>query len=68
MTACAARLSARSPSGCDAQLLVPEVDIAVDLPEGKTIPVEFTPTQPGEYEVIGGMKMNFYGEHTFVGE
>ncbi|MBD2230802.1 cupredoxin domain-containing protein [Phormidium tenue] len=48
-----------TPSGCYAQLLIPDFGIAVDLPEGKTIPVEFTPTQPGEYEFMCGMKMNF---------
>ncbi|MBE9156430.1 cupredoxin domain-containing protein [Nodosilinea sp. LEGE 06152] len=48
-----------TPSSCYAQLLIPEFGIAVDLPEGKTIPVEFTPTQPGEYEFMCGMKMNF---------
>jgi plastocyanin domain-containing protein len=48
-----------TPSGCYAQLLIPEFDIAVELPEGKTIPVEFTPTQPGEYKFMCGMKMNF---------
>ncbi|MBD1918412.1 MULTISPECIES: cupredoxin domain-containing protein [Cyanophyceae] len=48
-----------TPSSCYAQLLIPEFAIAVDLPEGKTIPVEFTPTQPGEYEFMCGMKMNF---------
>jgi len=48
-----------TPSGCYAQLLIPEFGVAVDLPEDKTIPVEFTPTQPGEYEFMCGMKMNF---------
>jgi plastocyanin domain-containing protein len=48
-----------TPSSCYAQLLIPEFAIAVDLPEGKTIPVEFTPTQPGEYKFMCGMKMNF---------
>lgn len=48
-----------TPSGCYAQLLIPEFDIAVDLPEGETVSVEFTPTAPGEYEFMCGMKMNF---------
>lgn len=48
-----------TPSGCYAQLLVPDFGIAVDLPEGETVSVEFTPTQPGEYEFMCGMKMNF---------
>jgi len=48
-----------TPSGCYSELLIPDFGIAVDLPEGKTVPVEFTPTQPGDYEFMCGMKMNF---------
>lgn len=48
-----------TPNGCYAQLLIPDFAIAVDLPEGETIPVEFTPMQPGEYEFMCGMRMNF---------
>lgn len=46
-------------SGCYAQLLIPDFGIAVDLPEGETVPVEFMATTPGEYEFMCGMKMNF---------
>jgi plastocyanin domain-containing protein len=46
-------------SGCYAQLLIPDFGIAVDLPEGETVSVEFTPTAPGEYQFMCGMKMNF---------
>ncbi|HEY9880689.1 MAG TPA: cupredoxin domain-containing protein, partial [Leptolyngbyaceae cyanobacterium] len=48
-----------NPSGCYAQLLIPEFGIEVELPQGQTTAVEFTPTQPGEYEFMCGMKMNF---------
>lgn len=48
-----------NPSGCYAQLLIPEFGIDVELPQGETTVVEFMPTKPGNYEFMCGMKMNF---------
>ncbi|WNZ28169.1 cupredoxin domain-containing protein (plasmid) [Leptolyngbya sp. NK1-12] len=46
-------------SECYDQLLIPEFDVAIDLKPDQITTVEFTPAQPGEYEFMCGMKMNY---------
>ena len=45
------RLSFRreESTACTEMVVFPEFDRAVQLPEGETVPVEFTPETPGEY-------------------
>lgn len=47
----------KNPSGCLSQLLLPDFNLAVELPLNKTTMVEFTPEQPGSYEFTCGMNM-----------
>lgn len=42
---------------CTAQVVFPDFGIVKDLPVGRAVPVEITPTQPGEYEFHCGMNM-----------
>ena len=44
-------------SGCSAELLIPAFGIKETLPAFGQKTVEFTPTQPGEYEFTCGMRM-----------
>ena len=45
------RLSFRreESAACTEMVVFPDFDRAVQLPEGETVPVEFTPETPGEY-------------------
>ncbi|WP_068818286.1 cupredoxin domain-containing protein [Phormidesmis priestleyi] len=47
----------RDPSSCLEAVRLPEFRIAKDLPLNQVTPIEFTPTQPGEYEFVCGMNM-----------
>jgi plastocyanin domain-containing protein len=47
----------REANPCTEQVIVPEFGIVKDLPVGRPVPVEFTPTRPGEYEFHCGMNM-----------
>jgi plastocyanin domain-containing protein len=53
------RLSFRreETAACSEKVLLPDFGRQAELPEGETIPVEFTPEQPGEYEFTCGMGM-----------
>lgn len=44
-------------NSCLGKLLLPDFDIALDLPLHQVTSAEFTPKQPGEYEFTCGMKM-----------
>ena len=45
------RLSFRreESAACTEVVVFPDFERSAKLPEGKTVPVEFTPTEPGEY-------------------
>jgi plastocyanin domain-containing protein len=48
----------RQESGpCSEKVILDSFGVSADLPEGKTVPVEFTPTEPGEYEFACQMGM-----------
>jgi plastocyanin domain-containing protein len=53
------RLSFRreETAACSERVLLPDFGRQATLPEGETIPVEFVPEQPGEYEFTCGMGM-----------
>ena len=36
-------------AACTEMVVFPDFDRAVGLPQGETVPIEFTPTTPGEY-------------------
>jgi plastocyanin domain-containing protein len=44
-------------SSCSEQVVLGDFGIARDLPAFRTTPVEFTPTQPGEFTWTCGMNM-----------
>ena len=37
-------------ASCSEMVLFPDLDRSAKLPPGETVPIEFTPEQPGEYE------------------
>jgi plastocyanin domain-containing protein len=47
----------QDPSGCLAQVLIPDFGIAADLPLNETTTIEFTPEKAGEYAFTCGMNM-----------
>ncbi len=47
----------REASGCGAELVLPNFDRRVRLPQDQTVSVEVTPEKPGEYEFTCGMNM-----------
>jgi len=44
-------------AACSEMVLLPAFEKSVALPEGQTVPVEFLPTEPGEYEFACQMGM-----------
>jgi len=44
-------------ASCSEMVLLPAFDKSASLPEGKTVPVEFLPKEPGEYEFACQMGM-----------
>ena len=44
-------------AACSEMVLLPAFKKSVALPEGETVPVEFLPTEPGEYEFACQMGM-----------
>ena len=44
-----------------AMVLFPDFHKSANLPEGETVPIEFTPEQPGEYDFQCQMGM-FHGK------
>jgi plastocyanin domain-containing protein len=44
-------------ASCSEMVLLPDFNKSVTLPEGETVPVEFIPKQPGEYEFACQMGM-----------
>ncbi|MFV1969850.1 MAG: cupredoxin domain-containing protein [Acidimicrobiia bacterium] len=44
-------------SPCSEKVILDAFGVSADLPEGETVPVEFTPTTPGEYEFACQMGM-----------
>jgi plastocyanin domain-containing protein len=44
-------------AACSEKVLLPDFNRFAELPEGKLVPIEFTPEQPGEYEFTCGMGM-----------
>lgn len=42
---------------CSEKVVFDSFGVSADLPEGKNIPVEFTPAEPGEYEFACQMGM-----------
>jgi len=53
------RLSFRreETAACSEKVLLPDFARQAELPEGETVPVEFTPAKPGVYEFTCGMGM-----------
>ncbi len=48
-------------ASCSEMVLFPDFDKSAKLPEGETIPIEFTPEKPGEYDFQCQMGM-FHGK------
>ncbi len=44
-------------SPCSDKVVLDAFGVSADLPEGETVPVEFTPTTPGDYEFACQMGM-----------
>jgi plastocyanin domain-containing protein len=44
-------------AACSEKVLLPDFRRTAELPEGQPVPIEFTPTQPGEHEFTCGMGM-----------
>ena len=44
-------------ASCSEMVLLPAFNKSAKLPEGQTVPVEFLPTEPGEYEFACQMGM-----------
>ena len=44
-------------AACSEMVLLPAVNKSASLPEGETVPVEFLPKEPGEYEFACQMGM-----------
>jgi plastocyanin domain-containing protein len=44
-------------ASCSEMVLLPDFNKSANLPEGETVPVEFIPKQPGEYEFACQMGM-----------
>lgn len=44
-------------ASCSEMVLLPDFNKSAKLPEGETVPVEFLPKQPGEYEFACQMGM-----------
>lgn len=44
-------------ASCSEMVLLPAFNKSVNLPEGQTVPVEFMPAEPGEYEFACQMGM-----------
>ncbi len=44
-------------SPCSEKVVIDAFGVSADLPEGKLVPVEFTPTTPGDYEFACQMGM-----------
>jgi plastocyanin domain-containing protein len=47
----------RESTPCGEEVVLPEFGKRAHLPEGRTIPIEVTPSKPGEYEFTCGMNM-----------
>lgn len=47
----------RDPSSCLEEVRLPDFYIAQNLPLNKVTAIEFTPTEPGNYEFVCGMNM-----------
>jgi plastocyanin domain-containing protein len=47
----------KDPNSCLEEVRVPEFQIAQSLPVNQTTTIQFTPTQPGQYEFTCGMNM-----------
>ena len=47
----------REASLCGEEVVLPEFGRRAHLPEDKTVPIEVTPKEPGEYEFTCGMNM-----------
>jgi plastocyanin domain-containing protein len=48
-------------ASCSEMVLFPDFDKSAELPTGETVPIEFTPQQPGEYDFQCQMGM-FHGK------
>ncbi len=44
-------------AACSEKVLFPDFNRQAELPEGKLVPIEFTPEEAGEYEFTCGMGM-----------
>lgn len=44
-------------ASCSEKVIFPDFDRSADLPTGETVPVEFKPEEPGEYEFACAMRM-----------
>ncbi len=47
----------KDANSCLEEVLLPDFGIDAHLPVNKTVPVEFTPQKPGEYQFTCGMRM-----------
>lgn len=47
----------REASTCGAEIVLPAFGQRAHLPQDQTVPVEFVPDTPGEYEFVCGMNM-----------
>lgn len=48
-------------ASCSEMVLFPDFDKSAELPTGETVPIEFTPERPGEYDFQCQMGM-FHGK------
>jgi plastocyanin domain-containing protein len=47
----------RESSACSEEIIFPDFGLRSHLPQDKTVTLEVTPKQPGEYEFVCGMNM-----------
>jgi plastocyanin domain-containing protein len=47
----------REANPCTEQVILPDFGVVKDLPVDRPVPVEFTPSRPGEFEFHCGMNM-----------
>ena len=51
------KFTRRESTPCGEEVVLPDFGKRAHLPQDKTVPIEVTPTKPGEYEFTCGMNM-----------
>ena len=51
------KFNRQESAACSEMLILPAFNKSAKLPEGETVPIEFVPTEPGEYEFSCQMGM-----------